>query len=295
MKALNKHCGFVLSVVLGIFIFLPALQAESFTPGQKPGEKDLEQMRAEIQANGWTFEVGYNPAMEYSLDKLVDCRMGNEPVRLSGPTASTIENTLIIKLPSYYGCVSTAVKNQTTVSSWPFASTDMFESVILLRDGVSVRLSELWLLNCNPYGWDSNDGWFASDIFFRDGAVLASNFPPGTLCSSAIISYQADTWHFCGNGYSVASTSAIKSAILNYGSVACLVYADSYFQAYTAGVFNNSNTGNVNHFVTLCGWNDTTGAWRLKNTWGTGWGESGYMWIVYGCHNVGWAANYLVY
>jgi cathepsin L len=74
-----------------------------------------------------------------------------------------------------------------------------------------------------------------------------------------------------------------------------MVYVDYYFQCYTGGVFNSSNQGNVNHFVTLCGWDDTRGAWRLKNTWGTGWGESGYMWIAYGCHDVGWAANYLVY
>jgi cathepsin L len=171
----------------------------------------------------------------------------------------------------------------------------MFESVIKLRDGIVVDLSEQWLLDCNPYGWDLNNGWFASDIFFREGAVLSSDFLPGTSCIGVPIYYQAQTWHFCKNGYSVAPTNTIKSAIMAYGSVACMVYVDFYFEAYTTGVFNHAGTGGVNHFVTLCGWDDTKGAWRLKNTWGTGWGESGYMWIAYGCHDVGWAANYLVY
>jgi cathepsin L len=241
--------------------------------------------------------VGFNSACDYSLDQLVV----PSPVKSSQHHASSVSEITgenidaIIAPPKYYACVSTPVENQGCSSSWAWASTDMFESVIKLRDGVTVDLSEQWLLDCNPYGWDCIDGWFASDIFFRDGAVLSGNFPPGTSCTGVTISYQAQTWHFCKNGYSVAPTNYIKYAIMRYGSVACMVYVDSSFQCYTGGVFNSSNQGNVNHFVTLCGWDDSYGAWILKNTWGTGWGENGYMRIAYGCHDVGWAANYLVY
>jgi len=308
MRTFKKSFGFVFVLVIVSLVFLCALKAdnrEQQTP-VKPAvlltEENLTQMRAEITANGWTFEIGFNPATQYTLGELCGGE-GDQASFNPGTGGSVLPSVpvsresadLIIKLPSTLACVATAVANQTTTSSWPFASTDMFESVIKLKDGVTVSLSELWLLDCNPYGWNSTDGWFASDIFFNTGAVLSSNFPPGTLCSSAIISYQADTWHFCKNGYSVAPTTNIKQGIYDYGSVACLVYADTYFQAYMGGVFNHSSSANVNHFVTLCGWDDTKGAWRLKNTWGTGWGESGYMWITYGCHNVGWAANYLVY
>jgi len=297
MKSMKRKRGFVfvLSGALVAFMFLlPSLQAAE---DSRLTEKDLAKMQEKILANGWTFQVGFNSASDYSLDQLV----GPSPVKGSQRYASS---ALVLDqgdvsqgttLPRSYGCVCTPVENQGCTSSWAWASTDMFESVIKLRNGVTVDLSEQWLLDCNPYGWDCINGWFASDIFFRDGAVLSSNYTPGTPCSSVTISYQAQTWHFCQNGYSVAPTNSIKTAIVNYGSVACMVYVDTYFQYYTSGVFNNSNQGNVNHFVTLCGWDDAKGAWRLKNTWGTGWGESGFMWITYGCHDVGWAANYLVY
>ncbi|MGD2090376.1 MAG: C1 family peptidase [Candidatus Aminicenantes bacterium] len=296
MKLLKKKRGFVfvLSGALVAFMFLlPSLQAAD---DSRLTEADIVKMQEKINANGWTFQVGFNSACDYSLDQLVV----SNPAKSTQSNALSVsdlngENTRIIALPKYYACVSTPVENQGCSSSWAWASTDMFESVIKLRDGVTVDLSELWLLDCNPYGWDCVDGWFASDIFFRDGAVLSSNFPPGTSCSGVTISYQAQTWHFCKNGYSVAPTNSIKSAIMRYGSVACMVYVDSYFQCYTGGVFNASNQGDVNHFVTLCGWDDSYGAWILKNTWGTGWGENGYMRIAYGCHDVGWAANYLVY
>jgi C1A family cysteine protease len=101
-----------------------------------------------------------------------------------------------------------------------------------------------------------------------------------------------------GSSSSVPAVSAIKQKIYDYGSVAAAVYADSYFMAYTSGCFSRNASGSPNHAIILVGWDDsrcTTGAWRLKNNWGTGWGESGFMWIKYGVQKVGYAANYVVY
>lgn len=292
MKKFRKNYlfGFVSAVVLVSLVFLLPLLAGNT---RETNEVDLGKMNAEINANGWTFEVGIAPGVNHAgLYKIYRADLSKTKLPAAEANVEVISD---VKLPRVYSCISTPVVNQGTCSAWPFASNAMFESVILLKDNVTVRLSENWLLECNPYGWDCSDGWFASDIFFRDGAVLAADFPQGTDCDDAVISYQASSWRFCQNGYSVASTTSIKNAIVDYGSVACLVYVDIYFQYYTGGVFNASTEGNVNHFVTICGWDDTKGAWRIKNSWGTNWGENGNMWIAYGCHDIGWAANYLIY
>ena len=45
--------------------------------------------------------------------------------------------------------------------------------------------------------------------------------------------------------------------------------------------------------VMLVGWNDDGGYWIMRNSWGTGWGERGYMNIKYTgrtgrkCNNIG--------
>lgn len=206
---------------------------------------------------------------------------------VSLPAASAI-----IQPPVSFGCIDTPVKNGMG-NGWAWASTAMFEKTIKFRTGISVSLSEDWLIDCNPYNWDVNNGWFASDIFFRDGAARSQDYTGS--CNGVPIIYQARGWRFCGNGYSVAPTDSIKFAIMRYGAVACMVYVDYAFMAYTGGVFTHTSTADVNYFVIICGWDDNLGAWRITPSWGTSWGENGYMWIAYDCHRIGWAANYLLY
>lgn len=284
MKQTKKLFLMIIPVaLLAALLVIPSMRAET------GGEVDLAALRAEIEANGWTFSVGENTATVIPLDQLTG------PAQpMTGIAAATSEkNAAIPALPISHACVCTPVKNQGCASSWPWANTGMYEAIILVQTGVTVDLSEQWLLDCNPFNWDCYNGWFAGDIFYYTGAATEGDYPAGTPCVQVTPSYQANGWRFCGNAYSVASTDSIKNAIYRAGAVACMVYVDTAFQAYTAGVFNHSGTGGVNHFVVLCGWDDLKGAWQLKNSWGTGWGENGYMWIAYGCHDVGYAANYV--
>jgi len=124
---------------------------------------------------------------------------------------------------------------------------------------------------------------------------VALDVPCDTSCPTP---YQVQSWGFINGPNNVPSVEEIKQAIYDYGSVQVAIYVDSYFQAYTSGVFDRcTKRRNIqpNHIVTLCGWDDAKGAWLLKNSWGTGWGEDGFMWIVYGCNGIGYGANYIVY
>lgn len=48
-------------------------------------------------------------------------------------------------------------------------------------------------------------------------------------------------------------------------------------QFYSTGIFNDCNSY-IDHAVLLVGYVSQVG-WRIKNTWGADWGESGYAWI----------------
>jgi cathepsin L len=50
------------------------------------------------------------------------------------------------------------------------------------------------------------------------------------------------------------------------------------------------------HEVLIVGWDDGIGehgVWIIKNSWGTGWGDGGYMLLPYGCNNIGFGASWV--
>ena len=49
--------------------------------------------------------------------------------------------------------------------------------------------------------------------------------------------------------------------------------------AYKSGIFSNCGTA-LNHAVQLVGVSSTY--WKIKNSWGAGWGESGYIRLALG-------------
>ena len=110
------------------------------------------------------------------------------------------------------------------------------------------------------------------------------------------------SWHRVGCN----DIDAIKTAIMTYGVIDTAVYVGSAFQGYSGGIYQDSKTScysnpcyytPTNHIIALVGWDDNggNGYWILRNSWGTSWGESGYMRIKYTSARVACEAAYLIY
>lgn len=78
----------------------------------------------------------------------------------------------------------------------------------------------------------------------------------------------------------VQNEAALKTA-LNTQPVSVAIQANQFkFQAYKTGVFNSSSCGDsLDHAVLLAGYGTESGQdyYLMKNSWGTTWGEAGYM------------------
>jgi hypothetical protein len=208
-------------------------------------------------------------------------------------------------LPSSYnwcddpGC--TPVRDQGACGScWAFGTVGPLEQAILIQDSSSKDLSEQWLVSCNTDGWGCDGGWWAHDYHISPGSVYEADFPYSATdepCGGDYTYHETiDDWVFIGTENSVPSTDAIKQAIMDHGPVSSAVCVNTEFQLYDGGVFNPRRPCNsINHAIVLAGWDDTKGAWLLRNSWGPDWGEDGYMWIAYGKSYVGYSANYVVY
>jgi hypothetical protein len=122
----------------------------------------------------------------------------------------------------------------------------------------------------------------------------------GAACDTPVLQVQLASW----GRIPCNDMDAIKTAILTYGPVNAAVYVGDSFQGYSEGVYNDLNTTcpaspcyytTTNHAIMLVGWDDADQAWILRNSWGTSWGEDGYMRIAYEAANVACAAVYATY
>src|ERR1039457_4330807 len=263
---------------------------------------DIAAMKQEIAKQKYTFTVDETPATKIPLSQLC----GTIP-SLAPKSPNSLSSKIMVggpALPSYWDWREhngvTPVKNQGNCGScWAFSTVGTMEAVILIASGTTVDLSEQQLVSCDNNYNGCGGGNYAFDMEISPGAVLESCFPYRaadmdcqTNCPHV---YQLGNWGYVGNSWSVPSTNAIKNAIYTYGPISVSVASDSYFQAYSGGVYNHNSDSSINHDVVLVGWDDANGCWIMKNSWGTWWGESGYMRIAYGCDLIGYGAAYAVW
>ncbi len=197
----------------------------------------------------------------------------------------------------------TGVRNQGACGScWDFAAVGALEAVIKIHGGHDLDLSEQQILSCATPGTGcdgcSNQvAW----LYVREHGLGAEscmpyqandNIPCAEEGCTPIAS--ARTWINIPD-----DVEAIKTAIYEYGPVLTTFHVYSDFRYYTEGCYEHSGTEQINHAVVIVGWNDDMcdgeGAWLVKNSWGTGWGMSGYFYIKYGSCRIGEGTQLIYY
>jgi C1A family cysteine protease len=197
----------------------------------------------------------------------------------------------------------TSVKNQNPYGTcWAFGYLGCFESMVLINESTVNDYSELNVVACNPDGTTCDSGgnaWMAANYLSLLGTVEETCNPypgdcPYPTCINPACDFllQVTEWRVVQN-----DVTAIKEAIMNWGPVNTAMYAGlPGFNAYDGTTcLSYTGTQDPNHGVLIVGWDDSmcggNGAWIVKNSWGTSWGESGYFYIEYGSAQIGIYSN----
>eukprot|EP00116_Pleurobrachia_bachei_P019059 sb/3479321/ len=186
----------------------------------------------------------------------------------------------------------TAVKNQGSCGScWTFGAVGGLETRYAIKSGVLRNFAEQEYLDCVYEGQKNgcNGGW-PYDCYTHsaeNGRLAAtSDYPyaasdggcnvgstPNALVAAKISGYTSV-------GY--GETACI--AALAEGSVSMEIEVTTRFQSYSSGVLQDTScTGSINHAVTGVGY--TPDYVVVKNSWGTAWGDGGFIKMTRNHHN----------
>jgi len=171
-------------------------------------------------------------------------------------------------------------------SCWAFSATASMETAYCQAHGQSGlgKYSEQQLVDCVQlcFGCNGGNAGLAWHYLQAHYEMTESSYPYTAKDGSCVYSGSNNTGvkSTATNTVTPNSPDAMKTA-LNTTIMSVAIQANQLsFQLYSSGIFTNTNCGTqLDHATNVVGWG-TSGSmdyWIMRNSWGTSWGENGYM------------------
>jgi C1A family cysteine protease len=195
---------------------------------------------------------------------------------------------------SYSKSVVTPVYNQGQCGScWAFSATENIESMWALAGHTLTELSMQQITSCDPYddGCGGGNPPTAYKYVMQAGGLDSySSYPyqdglgqklPCKFNKANIVA-KISGWNYVSQSASQEANMVTK--LYQNGPVSVCVDASNW-SSYTGGIYPASACGKqLDHCVEAEGYNtgSSTPYWIIRNSWGTSWGQKGYMNLQYG-------------
>lgn len=187
----------------------------------------------------------------------------------------------------------TPVKDQAQCGScWAFSTTGSVEGAYFLSSGKLVSLSEQQLVDCaGSYGNQGCNGGTMDDGFgyVKDkGLCLEDDYPytasDGTCKPCKVVTKIKSFVDVPTN------ESDLKKAVSGRPVSVAIDASGTAFQFYNSGVIPAKSCGTqLDHGVLVVGYvkHNKTDVWKVKNSWGSSWGDEGYFLLERGVNACG--------
>jgi len=187
----------------------------------------------------------------------------------------------------------TPVKNQEQCGScWAFSTVENIESMYCMKNNMDCTqlapLSVQEIVDCDTTddGCDGGDPPTAYAFVMQEGGLEDDSDYPYTA-QDGTCNFQASDVKVTITNWQYATTNSneqtMQGNLVNWGPLSICVDAEPW-QDYTGGIMMASDCSNqLDHCVQLVGYDMTnaTPFWIVRNSWGTDWGENGYIRLQY--------------
>ena len=287
-----REAGAVILIVAFFFFPLPQPSfSQELSPGIAPLSGAFLSRISEINQEA-DLDIAESQALGYFPSPV-------DRSHLIGKTVRFFETN---SFPSSYdlrflGKVS-AVRDQGAYGTcWAFATYGSLESYLLTSE--SWDFSEDNLINTcgfdpDPYNGGGNSDMATAYLTRWSGPVREDQDPYPSPGSSSFPPFKhIQEVLFLPGRSGALDNSTIKSALMTYGGVYTSIYWSSSYYSSTHYSYYYNGSGSPNHAVVIVGWDDNfpssyfrstppgNGAFIVRNSWGTSWGESGYFYVSY--------------
>jgi len=242
-------------------------------------------------AGGATWTMAVNEFADLTWEEFKVGRFGyNGSLRGFRRSLPTVDASSMFTLPASVDWTTkgavTPIKNQEQCGScWAFSSTGSIEGSYEIKTGKLNSLSEQQLVDCSQsYGNMGCNGGLMDYAFeyviANKGLCSESAYPytavTGTCKSSTCTSVSTITSY---KDVTHNSEDALQAAVAQQPVSVAIEADQSGFQFYSSGVFTGTCGTALDHGVLAVGYGTqgTQAYWKVKNSWGTSWGMSGYI------------------
>uniref|UniRef100_A0A224XFN1 Putative cathepsin l-like proteinase n=1 Tax=Panstrongylus lignarius TaxID=156445 RepID=A0A224XFN1_9HEMI len=183
----------------------------------------------------------------------------------------------------------TPVKDQGhCLSCWSFSATGSLEGQIYLKNGKLISLSEQNLIDCTKsYGNDGCKGGFvdASFRYIKDNKGIDTEGSYPYEAHDYTCRFERSTIGGTNKGHmniKLGNEEDLQNAVANVGPISVTIDASQHsFHFYSGGVYHepHCNSTSLDHCVLVVGYGTENGQdyWLVKNSWGSRWGDKGYI------------------
>ncbi len=174
-------------------------------------------------------------------------------------------------------------------SCWAFAAMGVVESKLNIVNNdpyFDADLSEQDLLSCSGAGSCQGGGYSGALTYIQThGTVdeLCFRYDASDLsCSYKCGTSDKRKWTIRGSYFVGTDMTQIKQNIIQNGPITASLDIDGTFDSNGVYKCPEPLDWNSAHAVDIVGYDDSKQAWIVRNSWGTGFGDSGYFYLGYG-------------